>query len=67
MLGVQTSGPQIVPGLSPTLSHVCITTDVPCMAGTKKSKFMKFLPVWIRNFLLMSLYLDYLSLFLRRD
>lgn len=33
----------------------------------KKSKFMKFLPVWIRNFLLMSLYLDYLSLFLRRD
>ena len=24
------------PRSSPTLSHVCIATDVPCMAGTKK-------------------------------
>ena len=36
VLGVQTSGPQTVPGSSPTLGHVCITTEVSCMAGTKK-------------------------------
>ena len=62
----QASGPQTVPCLSPTLSHVCITADVPRTAGRKK-QVDEILASLVCNFLLMSLYLDYLSLFLRRD
>lgn len=65
-VGWQASGPQTVPCSSPTLSHVCITADVPRTVGRKK-RVDEILASLVCNFLLMSLYLDYLSLFLRRD